>query len=273
MRPVRGFIVGCCVSVSACGWWSDSDFPESAVEFNPPGYFRSWWQVVEECSGGRASYDEVSWYTAPHSDLEVRGEPAFGAWFEQGNRIALASGTTKNPSLVRHEMLHAILRAGGHPSEYFQQKCADEVVCGRECVAAVSRDQAREVTRQTLHVYARSFPETPSLTAQEGKVTIVVHVRNPSNEAVFVRMGTAICHAGFLIASAETTRKSRLWCDVLPGTFGDRVYFAPGEILRIVFEADLIAGWSNGPPGAGPITVSAVLADIVRETRTTSILP
>jgi hypothetical protein len=272
MRPVPGFLVGCCLGVSACGWRGDSDFPESAVEFNPPAYFRTWWQVVEECSGGRASYDEVSWYTAPHSDLLVRGEPAWGAWFAQGNRIALANGTTGVPPLVRHEMLHAILRVADHPAAYFQQKCADEVVCGRECGAAVSRDHAREVTRETLHVYARSFPETPSLTAQEGKVTIVVHVRNPSNDTVFVRMGTAICHAGFLIESVtETTRKRG--CDTLPGTFGDRVYFAPGEIMRIVFEADLVAGWSNGPPGAGPITVSAVLADNIRETRTTSILP
>ena len=273
MRFVLSRLIVGCFTIAACGWWSDNDFPESAVKFTPPAYFQTWWQVVELCSGRSAPFSEVAWYTAPHSELVVRGEPAFGAWFADRNRIALADENRESPSLVRHEMLHAILREGDHPPAYFHERCGDEVICGRECGVAMSLEHAHEIARQDLTVHVQLFPEMPSLTAQQGKATIVVHLRNPSNETVFARMGAAICYAGFLIASVSNPSRRKQGCGDPPQTIGDRVFFAPGEILRLIFEADLLDGWANGPPGAGPISVSAIMADNVRETRFTSILP
>ena len=272
MRSRAGFLalsVGC----AACGLGNGDDFPESAVAFTPPPSFETWWQVVEDCAGRRSSFTDVSWYTARRSALVVHGEPAYGAWFANRNRIVLADDGRGIPALVRHEMLHAIIREEGHPATYFHQRCADEVLCGRECGPLVSFDNAREVTRATLTVNARLFPETPSLSAQEGLATAVVHVRNPLNEPVFVRMGTAICPAGIQVASVSQPTLRKQMCDDLPGTIGDAVTFGPGETLRLVFEVDLVGGWTNGAPGAGEISVRAVLADVIRETRVTAILP
>jgi hypothetical protein len=75
------------LAVSACALYDDSEFPESAVPLGPPAEFRTWWQVVEGCSGRQSSFDEVRWFQA--NDLTIRGEFALGAWFPSGNRIAL----------------------------------------------------------------------------------------------------------------------------------------------------------------------------------------
>ncbi|MBC7562734.1 MAG: hypothetical protein H7305_07425 [Gemmatimonadaceae bacterium] len=51
------------------------------------------------------------------------------------NRVVLRGDLTLVGLIVRHEMLHAILRkTRGHPRAAFLEKCADTVLCEAQCV-------------------------------------------------------------------------------------------------------------------------------------------
>ena len=273
MRFLRYQLVVVCSVLSACGLWQDSDFPASAERFAPPAHFQTWWQVVEACSGRTAPLRDVLWYAVPPFQLQIDGESAYGAWFARSNRIALIQDVMGDPVVVRHEMLHAILRDGDHPAEYFQQRCGDEVMCGPGCGARISYEQAKEIRPESLDVQIRLFPDAPSLSAFGGKATVVVEIRNPRSEVVFTRLGLAQCWVGFLIATRPDGSRQQLSCSYPRRAFGDRAFFAAGESQRVVIEANLIGDWFTESPGIGPITLSAVLGDNVRQTRHTSILP
>jgi hypothetical protein len=119
------------LAVSSCGLW-ESDFPDSAVLFTPPPQWRVWWEVLESCSGHRGRFDDVTWFKAPFGDITWEGRVAYAIWYAAGNRIAL-SRDLETDALVRHEMLHAVLQDGSHPDLYFQDRCGDVVLCGRDC--------------------------------------------------------------------------------------------------------------------------------------------
>lgn len=103
-----------------------------AVLLQPPAVYRSWWRQVEECSGRTADFTRTRFYTViptPNEDsLYFRdprtGQYLDGEWVPSSNAIYLAAGQVTNPGVVRHEMLHAILREIGHPARYFADRCA-----------------------------------------------------------------------------------------------------------------------------------------------------
>ena len=54
---------------------------------------------------------------------------------EQAGALTVLAGTdTIEGSVVRHEMLHALVRAKGHPRAQFLQRCGGIVACGPDCV-------------------------------------------------------------------------------------------------------------------------------------------
>lgn len=108
--------------------------PRSAKPFSPPAVYARWWSEVEQCSGASGDLSGVSWYEAPINDIHPDGRPAGGYWNSYDNRIVIASEYRLRGILVRHEMLHALVRGSGHPREQFLGNCAGLVVCTDRCV-------------------------------------------------------------------------------------------------------------------------------------------
>ncbi|HEX3534975.1 MAG TPA: hypothetical protein VHT23_12185 [Gemmatimonadaceae bacterium] len=94
-----------------------------------PAIFETWWQEVEQCSGQAGDFAAVSWYYVPGAGSFVVGtDPeAVGLWQSSTNSITLAQAFREYAPVVRHEELHAILKRGDHPPEYFQDKCGSIV--------------------------------------------------------------------------------------------------------------------------------------------------
>ncbi|MBC7895821.1 MAG: hypothetical protein H7066_10415 [Cytophagaceae bacterium] len=118
-----------------------NDLPPHATRFSPPEVYRTWWKMVEACSGLRGAFDDVHWYRASVVELQEReGNGTLAYWEERGNRIVLSDNVVDFGRGVRHEMLHALVRQRGHPRELFAERCAGVVQCEEQCAARVALD-------------------------------------------------------------------------------------------------------------------------------------
>ncbi len=186
--PARGVAVAFAIALGtavACAP-ETLTFPRDAVEFDPPTRYRTLWRTVESCSGTTADFAAVRWY---RTSGRVGGDgDAIGAWWPDGNRIVLNEDYTNDESLVRHEMLHAILRRGRH-DPVFSGSCADIVTCYGKCAAeAGSRPTGPSATSpiiqpSALIVSAELIPPTES---DSGWTTLIVTATNPHPYAVWV---------------------------------------------------------------------------------------
>ena len=103
-----------------------SELPANAQLMAPPAAYRDWWARTEACSGQEGDFDQVRWYVVPGvSEFETSAGPKVGLWSHssEGMRIVVADGYAENELVIRHEMLHALLDRGGHPEEYFTDRC------------------------------------------------------------------------------------------------------------------------------------------------------
>jgi hypothetical protein len=153
------------------------------------------------------------------------------------NRVVIAEDHIRNALAVRHEMLHALLGAVGHPRSAFLEKCAALVDCSGLCAQEAepwsTPSQFISMPPESLVVTAE-----PVLLASESDgdrfVQLRVRVENTRSTAVLV----------FVPGFAET-----------PPTFGydlrgpaggisssvraddsSLLFFAPGAIKEKVFE-------------------------------------
>jgi hypothetical protein len=103
--------------------------PNGALPFTPPQSYQTWWQEVESCSGIAGNLGDVSWYYIPNVNVfTVGANPnVAGYWQPYHLSVTLAGLRMDDPDLVRHEMLHALLKVPGHPVEYFGQRCGSIV--------------------------------------------------------------------------------------------------------------------------------------------------
>lgn len=265
-----------CVATAACRDVFEPEFPPNAVLVPAPPQYRVWWEVVESCSGHTADFDAVRWYRVPIGEgLTVKGESAAGAWFAAENSVAIGDGWRAVGPLVRHEILHAILKTGSHPGEYFRDACGDEVACGRDCLEDVALPNAIPLAVEQLNVDATLFPKAPSLERDDGKAAVVVRVRNPYGVNAFVNaqhFAQATCPVGFVLTSVSDPVRSDEDCRYLHYNADDaRVYFRPYEMRQLVFDLDLRSG--GGPFRAEAVTVSAILMDHRRGAWPTTIAP
>ena len=60
---------------------------------------------------------------APGGEIGLNGTIAHGWWVRQDNRIYLPANALGEEWPVRHEMLHALLRRGTHPTKQFVAAC------------------------------------------------------------------------------------------------------------------------------------------------------
>ncbi len=124
------------LSTVACTSIVDPALDPRAEPFHPLPVYARWWSMVESCSGLQGSLAEVSWYQVPGSETVDRsGDEVAGYWAPAGNRIVLGGEATLDGQVVRHEMLHALLRQlKGHPREYFLDRCGGVGSCASGCL-------------------------------------------------------------------------------------------------------------------------------------------
>ena len=122
------------VACISCDYLVDPPLPPDAARFVPPGVYARWWAMVESCSGFSRPLGDVEWYSAPGqlTNPSNSREAVEGYYSRASNRIVLLSRNTIAGGTVRHEMLHALLRVGGHPRSAFLQSCGGLVDCGEE---------------------------------------------------------------------------------------------------------------------------------------------
>ena len=177
----------------ACSSIVDPALDPRAVPFQPPPVYARWWSMVQSCSGLQGSLSDVSWYQVPGSGtVSYSGDEVAGYWALKDSRIVLGGEAVLDGSVVRHEMLHALVRkASGHPREYFLQRCAGLVVCGPTCVAdggpPPSIDATvQRVTSDALRLFVSIEPTPPSAATDGGVFAVIVSATNPNSFPIVV---------------------------------------------------------------------------------------
>ena len=224
--------------------------PDGAESFAPPPVYARWWQMVETCSGLRGSLEGVRFFQVPGVRVirSPSGREAEGYWSSGGNRIVLAGALTEVGALVRHEMLHALVRGAGHPREYYLRRCAGEVVCAGACVRDGGPTPAapagtRVVGPQTMTLAVVVAPEPPARTVNDGFFTVALSVRNPSDTPVEVRLA-ASPYGGIGILQATVTRSLRRHELLRVIEDAESLRLAPGEERRWYFDLRVGDVWT-----------------------------
>ncbi len=185
VSPRPGATLFACLLACAC---EVTGLPGGAHRFAAPAQYRAWWALTEACSGLRGDFSAVTWYVVPNADsFSLEGETVNGAWSSDGNRIVLGASVTTDGSLVRHEMLHALLQSGKHPRKQFLADCGDIVVCIEQCVTDAggppdTSQDAPILPPSALPAAVLLAPDTVPIATDSGWITITVTLTNTSNQ-------------------------------------------------------------------------------------------
>ena len=199
---VRRFRAGLLLGVFTAGC-ADMGPPSGVVAYVPPAIYASWWQLTERCSGRIGDFAGVRWYFVPGAaSFNLEGQSVAGAWYSAGNRIVIAADYVDDGDLVRHEMLHALLQAGGHPRGAFLGSCGDIVLCVEGCVRDAGgppdTSTTAAIVRPTdMTITTMLEPNTISLSRDSGLFTVTVDVTNPEPRAVRVAVPANLPWVGF----------------------------------------------------------------------------
>ena len=91
-----------------------------------------WWQALEECAGKTGDLSAVSWMSVSGYVVEVEGRGYDGYWLKDRNAVVFGeeqlAAANRRSHIIRHELLHALLKTDGHPPEYFGRKCRRLIV-------------------------------------------------------------------------------------------------------------------------------------------------
>jgi hypothetical protein len=174
------------VAGMSCGHLIDPPLPPDAQLFLPPPVYARWWAMVESCSGIERPLANVQWYSSENGvrDPDNSDDLVDGYYSLAGNRIVLISNDTLDGGIVRHEMLHALLRVRGHPRSAFLQSCAGTVSCARGCVddagpVPPTDPATAKVAPLQLEVTSAVSPVNPGSSVDGGMFTFTITVRNP----------------------------------------------------------------------------------------------
>lgn len=99
-----------------CGDPTAPGLPAGAVPMDAPTVYAEWWRLTESCSGLTGDFYAIQWYSVP-GVLSFENGIA-GRWLPNGS-IVLAGKHERDGPLVRHEMLHALRKRGGHQRDAF----------------------------------------------------------------------------------------------------------------------------------------------------------
>jgi hypothetical protein len=240
--------------------------PAGSEGFEAPPEYELWWSMTEACSGLRGSLADVDWYVVPNSEyIPGDSRELGGEWYEEGNRIILASEEQHDGSLVRHEMLHALTRAN-HTRLQFLERCAGIVVCAEGCMrdagpAPTPPAGTPLVSPTALEVSVEVQPAFPSGQHFGGYFTIVVSAHNPQNHAVQIALPPSGDDGPSLSFTYSVSGS-----DFRLGS-GDRAYdaegkyFEAGETKREAFDMHLGGDPTYGGLPAGNYTAYGAFGD------------
>jgi hypothetical protein len=238
----------------------DPQFPSDGEQFSPPAVYTTWWNMTQACSGSAGYFGDVTWYRTSEVLHDVRtGDEIGGYWSSFGNRIVLSRALVLEGGVVRHEMLHALLKGGGHPRNQFLGKCAGTVLCPEGCVRDAGPyppppESPIEVGRDSIDIGVDIEPGNPDSAHDGGFFSITVMVRNRSTHWI-----TVPSYLTTIFPDYEYTHTFEFdvrgpsggisnWEDAYDPS--DQI-FAPGETKKQVFDFtignDLIA--QKLPPG------------------------
>ena len=243
---------------------STQPLPTGSVRFTPPPVYSLWWSMAEACSGHTGALRDIQWYTVPNADSIPAGDDEVsGYWSSSNNRIVLIGAGQFNGTLVRHEMLHALLRVNGHPRSQFVGACAGLVDCRGACLEdagppPVPPTDTPRVPPDSLELGIELQPATPGVNVFDGYFTLAVTARNPADHAVVVLLppsGTSDPSVSFTctIVGPGSRLSFTEWAWDPEAT-----YFAPGESKRRVI--DLVEGTAPGAANIGLGTFAVQVA-------------
>lgn len=228
------------VLCSACEAPTDP-LPRNARRLTPPPAYGLWWQMTMSCSGLSGDLERVQWYIQPGvRSLEIPGEPDTnlgGYWISSGNRILLTEAAVDDGELVRHEMLHALLRGRGqHPKEFFRRRCGGFVSCSGACASDGGPDPqppagAAVIDVRELTVTTELVPPNFAGVNTENAFAIIVSARNPRPAAIWVRLRKI--PESDASETFGTTGLRYSWYDFV---YGDSIAFAANETKRMAFD-------------------------------------
>jgi hypothetical protein len=241
----------------------DPQFPSDAEEFSPPAVYATWWKMTEACSGMTGHLGAITWFrTGQALHAFPSGDPLGGYWTPVGNRIVLTNDLALDGGVVRHEMLHALIRKGGHPRNQFLGKCMGTVLCPDACIRdggpyAHPAETPIHVTGDSIAITLDIEPGNPASAHDGGFFSMTVIVRNRSTHWVTVPSSLSQNFPGY--TGPDSSRTFEI--DVRGPTGGIMIpeglfdlsewIFAPGETKKHVFDFaignDLRA--SRLPPG------------------------
>ena len=245
-HAVAALVAGAAMlALLSCGLLNP-DFPDGARRYQPSIRYKGWWQAVEACSGRTGLLGAIRWYTAGDETIPYTIDGVNGiAYRGDVPVIVIAARHVNDGAVVRHEMLHVLLDRDGHPGEYFVQRCGGVVECEDACLREAGYPTAppspdTTVAVRELETTVHAYPDTVSLTADSGWVTVVVEARNPLPRAVTV-------------ALPPPPRLQRLfWYDLQAirvdssAFFGASVPFAASRTYRLAFDVRVGAQTSTG---------------------------
>ncbi|MDX1393056.1 MAG: hypothetical protein R3195_01650 [Gemmatimonadota bacterium] len=118
-------LVGCAVFsllVAGCGLGPESDEPNLVRSvIDPPPEYIEWWRELETCSGLDGDMRRLTFFEVVQPVMfEGRQFPCGGGalcngMWEAPHDITLAPRYVNHARLVKHEMLHDLVRTPGHP--------------------------------------------------------------------------------------------------------------------------------------------------------------
>ena len=116
-RVLRSPLLVLATLLAACGF-----DPAGSQAWEPPEVYRTWWAATEACSGLSGSFDRIEWMIVPGESFECASGQCVGHW-ARDHKIFLASNWKDHEMVVRHEMLHELMRRSGHPNPPFGNGC------------------------------------------------------------------------------------------------------------------------------------------------------
>ena len=267
-RPnrVRAPLLALVAGIS-CGHLTDPPLPGNAQLLVPPPVYAEWWAMVESCSGLSGSLENIQWYstTSLLRDPNDNDEAIAGYWSLAGNRIVLYTNDTIAGGVVRHEMLHALVRSAGHPRWAFLQACGGVVACGQACVRDAGPPASPDpgtptIAPSELEVTSAVSPATPSSLIDGGLATFTISVHNPFSHPVVVSLPST---SGSVPVSYGYAMRDSSGAGVSSGGLALDIgvtYFAAGETKRDVIDFFVIApdfpSYQGGPGlGESPIAL------------------
>lgn len=245
------------LGVSSCDLFT-APLPMGAEAMEPLPHYGRWWKMVEECSGISRRMGAIDWYQVPGGNFRSpSGGMANGLYLQGSERIVLAEAVVDDGPIVRHEMLHAIIRRNDsetpHPADYFLRRCSGVVDCRQGCIETAGPIDVPSAPTKPATVLQITLEVDSVVNREEFPdfvyVPVAVRARNPLDQAIRVELPP---YAGL---------RSSFILDVEPpsGTFGvwdatayarDPLagYFDPGETKQYVFDLYLpkaaIGVWS-----------------------------